>query len=234
MIDRSVPAARFTILAAVLAAPATAWATTRAAAPGGFFADGIRHILTGYDHVLFLLCLLLPAVMRRSREHGWQPVERLSEALWPIVGIVSAFTLAHSITLALAALGHVTLPASFVEPAIALTIVLAAFDNVVPIFPVRRVVVAFVFGLIHGFGFAGVLAELDLPGPGFALALLQFNLGLESGQLLIVAVTSALLFTLRARDGYRRVVIGGGSCAAMLLAAAWFVERSSGVALLPF
>ena len=99
----------------------------------------------------------------RRRDGGWQPVERLSQAILPVVGIVTAFTVAHSITLALAALELVSLPSSFIEPAIALTIVLAAIDNVWPIFPVRRVVVTFVFGLIHGFGFAGVLAELNLP-----------------------------------------------------------------------
>lgn len=229
MLPRSAPTA------AALLGPVPAVALTAVVAPQpGFFAQGIHHIVTGYDHLLFLLCLLLPAVMRRSREHGWQPVERLSEALWPIAGIVSAFTLAHSITLALAALGHVSLPGSFVEPAIAATIVLAALDNVVPIFPVRRVVVAFVFGLIHGFGFAGVLAALELHGAEFVWALLQFNLGLETGQLLIVITTTALLFALRGRDGYRSIVIGGGSCAAMLLAAAWFVERSADLALLPF
>ena len=150
----------------------------------------MRHILSGYDHVLFLLCLLLPAVMRRTPA-GWQPVERLAQAVWPVVGIVTAFTVAHSITLALAALKLVSLPSAFIEPAIAVTIVLAALDNVRPMFPVRRVVVTFFFGLIHGFGFAGVLAELDLPRADFAWALLQFNLGLEAGQLVIVVVATA-------------------------------------------
>ncbi|MEP7056846.1 MAG: HupE/UreJ family protein, partial [Caldimonas sp.] len=125
----------------------------------GFAKEGIRHILTGYDHVLFLLCLLLPSVMRRTPS-GWQPVERLSQAVWPVVGIVSAFTVAHSITLGLAATKVVSLSPAFIEPAIAVTIILAALDNVWPVFPVRRVVVTFFFGLIHGFGFAGVLAEL--------------------------------------------------------------------------
>jgi hypothetical protein len=110
----------------------------------------------------------------------WQPVERLGQAVWPVVGIVSAFTVAHSITLGLAALKLVSLTPAFIEPAIAATIVLAALDNLLPIFPVRRVVVTFFFGLIHGFGFAGVLAELNLPRADFAWALLQFNLGWRS------------------------------------------------------
>ena len=119
-----------------------------------------------------------------------------------MVGIVTAFTVAHSITLALAALKLVALPPAFIEPAIAVTIILAALDNLLPIFPVRRVVVTFFFGLIHGFGFAGVLAELNLPRAAFAWALLQFNLGLEVGQLLIVAIATTALFTLRRWRGY--------------------------------
>jgi HupE / UreJ protein len=197
-----------------------------------FLREGVRHILTGYDHVLFLLCLLLPSVMRRTPE-GWRPVERLSQAVLPIVGIVSAFTLAHSITLALAALKLVSLPPSIIEPAIAVTIILAALDNVWPIFPVRRVIVTFFFGLIHGFGFAGVLAELNLPTSAFAWALLQFNVGLELGQLLIVVCVAALLFLLRGRPSYRTWVIRGGSFAAILVGVLWLVERTANLSLMP-
>jgi hypothetical protein len=197
-----------------------------------FLAEGIHHILGGYDHVLFLLCLLLPAVMRRPGGH-WQPVERLGQAIWPVAGIVTAFTVAHSITLALAAVKLVSLPSWFIEPAIAATIVLAALDNVRPVFPVPRVAVAFCFGLIHGFGFASVLAELNLPTADFAWALLQFNLGLEVGQLMIVVVATALLFALRHWPRYRAVVIRGGSFAAMALAGIWFVERVADLQLLP-
>ena len=199
----------------------------------GFLKEGVRHILTGYDHVLFLLCLLLPAVMRRTPA-GWRPVERLSQAVWPVVGIVSAFTVAHSITLGLAAMKVVSLPSAFIEPAIAVTIILAALDNVWAVFPVRRVIVTFVFGLIHGFGFAGVLAELDLPAARFAWALLQFNLGLEAGQLLIVVAVTALLFLLRRGVLYPGLVIRGGSVAAMLVGALWLIERTANVSVLGF
>ena len=198
----------------------------------GFVQEGMLHILTGYDHVLFLLCLLLPSVMRRTPE-GWRPVEKLAQAVWPVVGIVSAFTVAHSITLALAATKVVSLSPAFIEPAIAVTIILAALDNVWPIFPVRRVVVTFCFGLIHGFGFAGVLAELNLPTSAFALALLQFNVGLELGQLLIVVGVTTLLFLLRQRPRYRTFVIRGGSYAAMGVAALWLIERTANVSILP-
>jgi hypothetical protein len=201
-------------------------------ASGGFVREGVLHILTGYDHVLFLLCLLLPSVMRRTPE-GWRPVDTLAQAVWPVVGIVSAFTVAHSITLALAATQVVSLSPAFIEPAIAITIILAALDNVWPIFPVRRVVVTFCFGLIHGFGFAGVLAELHLPTADFAWALLQFNLGLEMGQLLIVVSVTALLFLLRQRPQYRGLVIRGGSLAAMGVGALWLIERTANVAILP-
>ncbi len=198
-----------------------------------FLGEGIRHILGGYDHVLFLLCLLLPAVMRRT-PGGWQPVERLSQAILPVVGIVSAFTVAHSITLTLAALKLVSLSSSFIEPAIAVTIVLAALDNIWPIFPVRRIVVTFFFGLIHGFGFASVLAELNLPTADFAWALLQFNVGLEVGQLMIVVVATAVLFGLRRWSKYGGVVIRGGSLVALTIAGLWFVERTANVKILPF
>ena len=197
-----------------------------------FLREGIQHILTGYDHVLFLLCLLLPSVMRRTPQ-GWQPVANLRQAVLPVAGIVTAFTLAHSITLTLAALKIVSLPSWFIEPAIAVTIVLTALDNLRPIFRLPRGAVAFFFGLIHGFGFAGVLAELELPASSFAWALLQFNLGIELGQLGIVCAAMAVLYGLRGASGYARWAIRGGSLAAMSVAALWFVERTADVSLLP-
>ncbi len=211
------------VVAASAAPTASAW---------GFLKDGIHHIVTGYDHVLFLLCLLLPSVMRRTRD-GWRPVERLSQAVLPVVGIVSAFTVAHSITLALAALKVISLSPAFIEPAIAVTIILAALDNIWPIFPVRRVVVTFFFGLIHGFGFANVLSELNLPTSQFVWALLEFNIGLEIGQLMIVCGVTALLFGLRQRASYPSWVIRGGSFAAIVVGVLWLIERTANVSLLP-
>lgn len=196
-----------------------------------FAAEGVRHILGGYDHILFLLCLLLPAVMRRTPQ-GWRAVDRLPEAVWPVVGIVSAFTVAHSLTLGLASTKVVSLSPAFIEPAIAVTIILAALDNLWPVFPVRRVVVAFFFGLVHGFGFAGVLSELDLPPLRFAWALLQFNLGLEVGQLLVVVSATAALFLVRRSRDYSLWVIRGGSCAAILVGVLWLIERTANVSIL--
>lgn len=214
------------------ARPASLASAAAPAAHASFLAEGVLHIVTGYDHVLFLLCLLLPSVMRRTHQ-GWQPVATLREAIAPVAWIVSAFTLAHSTTLALAAAQWVVLPAWFVEPAIAATIVLAALDNLVPIFGGRRAAVAFGFGLIHGFGFAGVLGELNLPRAEFAWALLRFNLGLELGQLVIVALVATLLFVLRRYAAYPQWVIGAGSFAAIAIGSAWFVERTARLSLLP-
>jgi hypothetical protein len=209
--------------AAVLASPA----------PTSFVREGIVHILGGYDHVLFLLCLLLPAVVRRTPS-GWQPVARLRDAVLPLVGIITAFTLAHSVTLALASLRLVSLPPAIIEPLIAVTIVLAAVDNVWPIFRGRRAAVTFLFGLVHGFGFAGVLGELNLPASQFAWALLQFNLGLELGQLMIVLSATGVLYLARHQPAYPRWGIGAGSAAAMLMGVLWFVERTANVAILPW
>ena len=197
----------------------------------GFLREGVRHILTGYDHVLFLMCLLLPAVMRRTAT-GWRPVDTLANAVWPVIGIVSAFTLAHSITLGLAALKILSLPPAFIEPAIAVTIIIAALDNLWPVFPVRRVVVTFLFGLIHGFGFAGVLSELNLPRSEFAWALLQFNVGLELGQLIIVITAITILFLIRQRPSYSLWVIRGGSAVAILIGTLWFIERTANISIL--
>lgn len=213
-------------------------ASPAAAAPrAGFFAEGIRHIVTGYDHVLFLLCLLLPAVLRRvpgpAGRWQWRPVEGIAQAVLPVAGIVTAFTAAHSITLGLAALKWASLPAGFIEPAIAATIVLAALDNLVPIFRGRRVPVTFAFGLIHGFGFAGVLGELNLPALDFVRALLQFNLGIEAGQLAIVLVAASSLYLLRRRPAYPAWVVRGGSVAAIVLGLLWFLERTAEISLLP-
>jgi hypothetical protein len=209
---------------------------TRPAEPAApslqFLREGVHHIVGGLDHVLFLMCLLLPSVMRRTPQ-GWRPVARWQDALLPVAGIVTAFTLAHSITLGLAAMRWVSLPPALVEPAIAVTIVLAAIDNLRPLFGGRRVLVTFLFGLVHGFGFAGVLAELDLPAADFAWALLQFNLGLELGQLAIVVLATSLLFALRRRPRYPAWVIRGGSCAGIAIGLLWLVERTAEVSLLP-
>jgi hypothetical protein len=202
--------------------------------------EGVWHIWVGFDHILFLLSLLLPSVGRWSTASGqarssrWEPVPRFPPALWDVLRIVTAFTVAHSITLSLAALGLVSLPSRLVETTIAASVVLAALNNVRPVFRDRRWLMAFGFGLIHGFGFASVLIDLGLPQGALALALLGFNLGVEVGQLAIVAAFLPLAYRFRQGLVYRRVVLTGGSLAVAAVAAIWFAERAFDFKLLPF
>lgn len=189
-----------------------------------FLEQGVWHIWIGFDHVLFLLSLLLPVVLVRAND-VWCGVNRLSESVREVLWVVSSFTLAHSITLSLAALGFISLPSRLVESAIALSVVLAALNNIVPLFNRRRWVVAFGFGLIHGFGFASVLAELGLPQDTLVLSLVAFNLGVEAGQLAIVVVFLPVIFSLRNTAFYRRGILVGGSMLIMLLALVWLAER---------
>ncbi|MEM7225650.1 MAG: HupE/UreJ family protein [Pseudomonadota bacterium] len=206
----------------------TGWSAERAsplATLTQFLVEGVWHIWIGFDHVLFLVTLLLPAVLRRTAE-GWQAVPSLKAALWPVVKVVTAFTLAHSITLSLAALGVVNLPSHLVESVIAASVALAAVNNVWPIVTRRLWLVAFGFGLIHGFGFASVLADLGLPSSALLWALAGFNIGVELGQLAIVAQVVPLLYAIRSAPLYGRVALPAGSLAIAALALVWLVERS--------
>lgn len=189
-----------------------------------YLVEGIWHIWIGFDHILFLLSLLLPAVLVL---HGktWKGVERFGQAWKEVLWVVTSFTVAHSITLSLAALGLVSLPSRLVESAIALSVVLAAANNVWPVVAHKRWVVAFCFGLIHGFGFASVLAELGLPADALALSLLGFNLGVEVGQMAIVAGFLPVAFALRHTAFYRKGVFVWGSLLTMFVAGLWLTER---------
>jgi hypothetical protein len=187
--------------------------------------EGVWHIWVGFDHILFLLSLLLPAVLRREHER-WEAVDAFAPAFWDVLKVVTAFTVAHSITLSLATLGVISLPSRWVESAIALSVVLAALNNLVPAFQGRRWVVAFLFGLIHGFGFASVLKDLGLPQGSLLLALVGFNLGVEAGQLAIVAAFLPAAFFLRRTTFYRRAILVGGSALIVLVAGIWLVERA--------
>ena len=193
--------------------------------------EGVWHIWLGFDHILFLVSLLLPAVLVR-RDGAWQAATTFRDAFWDVARIVTAFTLAHSITLTLAALSIVSLPSRWVESAIALSVVLAALNNVFPIVQRGRWIAAFAFGLLHGFGFAGALADLGLPPGSLALSLAGFNIGVELGQLAIVAAFLPVAFALRSTWTYRRVVLAGGSTAIVAIAGAWLVERAFDVSLL--
>ena len=197
-----------------------------------YLREGVWHIWVGFDHILFLLSLLLPAVLI-WRAPRWQPVHGFKPALWDVFRIVTSFTVAHSITLSLAALGIVALPSRLVESAIAASVVVAALNNLRPVVEGRRWLVAFGFGLIHGFGFASVLVDLGLPPGALALALVGFNLGVETGQLAIVAAFLPTAYLLRRSAFYRRVVLAAGSLLIALLAGIWLAERALDFKLLP-
>lgn len=190
-----------------------------------YVVEGIWHIWLGFDHVLFLLSLLLPAVLLWSRA-GWRGVPSLRAAGREVLAVVTAFTLAHSITLSLASLGVISLPSRLVESVIALSVVLAAANNLRPLVQGRRWLAAFGFGLIHGFGFASVLAELGLPREALVVSLVGFNVGVELGQLAIVALFLPLAFRWRDTAVYRRGVFLVGSWATLIVAAVWFAERA--------
>jgi hypothetical protein len=196
-----------------------AWETLRQ-----YVVEGVWHIWIGFDHILFLLALLLPSVLVR-RNGRWEGAPSLRGAVVEVLKVVTAFTLAHSITLSLAALGVVSLPSRLVESVIAASVVLAALNNLRSTVKGRLWVMAFVFGLIHGFGFASVLADLGLPQGALVLALVGFNVGVELGQLAIVAVFLPLAFWLRGTAFYRTGVLQGGSLLVALLALWWLVER---------
>jgi len=198
-----------------------------------FLAQGIWHIGSGYDHMLFLIALLLPGVLLR-REGKWQPVSTPQQAFTNVFKIVTAFTVAHSITLSLAAFGVVHLPTRLVESTIAATVVLAAFNNLVPFFAERGWAVAFGFGLLHGFGFANALCDLGLHGGQLAAALFGFNLGVELGQLGVAVLLLPLALSLRQQWVYEHFVLRAGSGAIMVVASGWLAERVFDFKWLPF
>lgn len=202
-----------------LAAP-SGWETLRQ-----YVVEGIWHIWIGFDHILFLVALLLPAVLVHQGR-SWTPTPSLRAATLDVLKVVTAFTVAHSITLSLAVLGLISLPSRLVESVIAASVVVAALNNLRGTVDKKRWVMAFVFGLVHGFGFASVLADLGLPQGALALALVGFNLGVELGQLAIVTAFLPLAFLLRATAFYRIGVLRLGSLVVALVASWWFVQRA--------
>jgi hypothetical protein len=152
---------------------------------------------------------------------------------WNIVNIVTAFTVAHSLTLSLAALDVVQLPSRLVESTIAASVALAGLGNLYPAMMARRWMIAFGFGLIHGFGFAAVLTDLGLPHDSMLLSLVSFNLGVELGQLAIVAAFLPSAYLIRRSWSYPRLVLTGGSLAVIVIALVWFTERAFDLHLFP-
>jgi HupE / UreJ protein len=189
-----------------------------------FVKNGVQHILGGFDHLAFLLSLLLPAALVRLRGE-WQPLQNPRQGFGRILGIVTAFTVAHSITLSLSALGWVVPASRWIEPVIAASVLLAALNNVWPLVTARVWAITFAFGLIHGFGFAGALSELGLPQSGRLLSLLGFNLGVELGQLAVVCAALPLLFLLRGKRWYSQRLMPLLSLGIALMAMVWLWQR---------
>ena len=177
---------------------------------GSFFALGVEHILTGYDHLLFLFALMIGG-----------------GSAWSLVKIVTAFTLAHSVTLTAAALDLIVLPGQLVESAIALSIAYVGLENlfILERSTSKRWLVALVFGLVHGFGFSTVLKELGLPPDGLAWSLLLFNLGVEAGQAGVIVAAIPFLIGLR-RASWRPEAVRVMSLTVLAVAILLFVERA--------
>ncbi|NPD69291.1 HupE/UreJ family protein [Lichenicola cladoniae] len=204
-----------------------------------FFVMGIHHLLTGIDHMLFVTMLLVPAMFRRrENSHGIQasllPVSSFRGMFLESVKVLSAFTLAHGTTLTLSVLHIVSVPERFSEAGIALTILITASDNIFHVIPGRRWPLAFLFGLVHGLGFATALGPLALPPVALGFALVSFNLGLEAAQVTIAAVVLPIGFALRNTMIYPRRIMPGLSGAVALVAMAWFTDRAFDLGLMPF
>ena len=203
--------------------------------------QGAWHIWIGIDHILFLLALILPSVVRRVREGSenaaeadpkligskwyWKPVTHFKPAFMYILKIVTFFTIAHTITLSLGALDIVNLPSRWVESIIALSIGLAAYHNIRPIFNSKDWVIAFVFGLFHGFGFASVLGELGFKGEYLSLSLFGFNLGVELGQIVIIMAIFPILYFMRKLKLYPKFMLWL-SVLLIVVSLYWLVERA--------
>jgi hypothetical protein len=189
------------------------------------FKLGVHHIWDGLDHILFLFALLLPSVLYRVKTE-WHAKEKFYPSFIYVVKIVSIFTLAHTLTLSAATLGFLSLSSRLVESIIAISIAIAALDLLTPIFRGRLWLVIFIFGLFHGFGFASVLANYPIPASYLTWSLLSFNLGVEAGQVAIVAVVVPVLFLLRKQVFYIPFILKLGAVILIVIAMYWFIERA--------
>ncbi|OFA01033.1 hypothetical protein DUGA2_43650 [Duganella sp. HH101] len=200
-----------------------------------YLAAGVQHILSGADHLLFLVSLLLAAVAPRAASAPSPAAGAGRAAFIDLCKMITGFSIAHSITLGLGFFDVVHLPSRWVESGIALSIVVAALNNVLRLLPVCDWVMAFAFGLVHGLGFANSLADLALSTGARLVALAAFNLGVELGQLSVVAPLFLLAMLIRGSSAYRRLVVPGLSGAIALAGVVWLLERAFdiGIGVLP-
>jgi hypothetical protein len=189
-----------------------------------FFHQGLLHIWIGFDHMLFLLSLLLTAVLVRQ-DNVWQPVNRARDAFLNTLKIITVFTVSHSITLGMAVLGLVDVPIGAVEAIIAASIIVVALNNIFVVFSANRWVLIFIFGLVHGVGFASAMGDLQFRNVRIEKILIMFNLGVEIGQVAVVLLVLPVLFYFRNRLSYRTVFMPAISWLAVLLATHWLGTR---------
>ena len=196
----------------------------------GVVALGVEHIRIGTDHILFVVALVLPAVLIFVRPTGWEPAPTFGSSLWRVLKIVTMFTVAHTITLTLGGLGIIELPPALVETVIAISIILAALHNIRPVFVNKEWMIAFGFGLVHGFGFAGLLSDLGLTQARQFVSLLGFNIGIEIGQSVIILLIFPALYLARRTRAYLPAMYIG-SALLIVIAGTWAIERSFGLDL---
>jgi hypothetical protein len=226
LVDVSTPAGQFT---SVLSADSPRWVEPPAPSAFAtfftFVGQGLWHVWIGYDHIAFLVLLLLPGVLRSSGDQ-WQGTRTFRDTAGDLLRIITAFTVAHSITLALAATGTVHVPVRPIEIAIAASIVIAGILNLFPQAARARMALAFGFGLIHGFGFANALAELGTGGARLVPTLAGFNVGVELAQICLVVLVLPFLFRARNSSFYAGRFMPLTSIVAALAGAAWLVART--------
>ncbi|HYI87301.1 MAG TPA: HupE/UreJ family protein [Burkholderiales bacterium] len=190
-----------------------------------YFRAGVSHLWTGWDHMLFLAGLFLPAVVRR-RAGTWQPASSLKVALIDTSIMVTAFTLAHALTLSLAATGLFSPPVRWVESGVAASVLFAGLNNLIPMVYRHLFWLAAAFGLVHGAAIAGALIELGLPAGDRVWALLAFNLGVEAAQLAVLLVVIPPSFICRRSRYYRWLVVIPGALIITVVGALWLVQRA--------
>lgn len=191
---------------------------------GEFIYQGMVHIWMGFDHILFLCALLLPSVLTRHN-HQWTSQPDLHIIIKKTFWLVTAFTLAHSITLTATALNIVHFPSRWVETGIALSIMCAALNNIFPLV-LRLGALTFGFGLLHGMGFAGALGELGIPADQQLLSVIAFNIGVEIGQMAILLIVLPILILVRNQSWYSRYSLNALSILITLTAAQWAFQRA--------
>lgn len=190
---------------------------------------GFEHMVLGFDHVMFLVALLLPSVLRRDETATWQPLDRFTPALLNGAKIVVALAAAHFVAFSLDALGLFYLPKALVEVMIALSITVAAANILVPLIKNRIWVFVFGVGLFHGLGFARALSEMGIGADNLGLSRLAFSLGVVLAQVLIAAILLPLFFLVRRWAAYRRVILPVAAVAMIVMSLVWVIERAFGL-----